>query len=305
MLTDMKLTFFLIASSCFSIHYVYGQENKIDPKKYLGEKQPGLTPQLFSPNLVSRNDRYEYGSTFSPDNNEFYFAVNVEQRPEIHGIRFHNGVWSKPELLIGHAEYGYNDPFASPDGKRLYFISDRALDGRGPKKDIDIWYVERNQSGWSEPINAGKEINSAKNEYYMSFTKNGKMYFSSNGSTSEENDRNYDIKTSEFKNGRFQPSIKVGPAINSTHYEADVFVDPDERYLIFCSERPGGKGKGDLYISFKNAEGEWQPAKILDAGISTDAYEFCPFVTSDGKYFFFSRSGDIYWVSAQILDRFR
>ena len=288
-----------------NMHLGCAQENKTDPTKYLGDKQPGLTPQLFSSSVVSRNDRYEYGSTFSPDNKEFYFAVNVGQKPEIHLIRFQNGAWTKPELLIGHSEYGYNDPFATPDGKRLFFISDRAMDGTGPKKDIDIWYIERNQSGWSEPVNAGKEINTAKNEYYISFTKNGKMYYSSNGSTSVENEKNYDIKTSEFKNGSFQPSVKLGQAVNSNHYEADVFVDPDERYVVFCSERPGGKGKGDLYISFKNGNGEWQPAKILDAGISTDAYEFCPFVTNDGKYFFFSRSGDIYWVSAQILEHFK
>lgn len=301
----MKFTHVLIVFVCISAHYACAQEKKIDPTKYLGEKQPGLTPELFSPSLISRNDRYEYGSTFSPDNKEFYFAVNVGQKPEIHISKLQNGAWSKPELLIGHSDYGYNDPFASPDGKRLFFISDRALDGRGPKKDIDIWYVERNHSGWSEPVNAGKEINTGKNEYYMSFAKNGKMFFSSNGSTSEENERNYDIKTSEFLSGKFQPSKTLGPAINSIHYEADVFVDPEERYVIFCSERPGGRGKGDLYISFKDANGEWQPAKMLDAGISTEAYEFCPFVSNDGKFLFFSRSGDIYWVSAQILERFR
>jgi hypothetical protein len=82
-------------------------------------------------------------------------------------------------------------------------------------------------------------------------------------------------------------------------------VSPDESYVIFCSERPGGKGKGDLYISFKDKTGEWQPAKILDAGINTEAYEFCPFVTSDGKYLFFSRDGDIYWMSAQLLEGFK
>jgi Tol biopolymer transport system component len=295
----------LVFLSSLNTYCVSAQENKIDPAKYLGDTQPGLTPQIFSPGVVSVEDRFEYGSTFSPDNKEFYYAVNVGQKPEIHVIRFINNAWTTPELLIGHAAYGYNDPFATPDGKRLFFISDRSLDGEGPKKDIDIWYIERNQGGWSEPVNAGKEINTHKNEYYISFTKNAKMYFSSNGSTSAENDKNYDIKTSEYKNGNFQPSVTLGSAINSEHYEADVFVSPDERYVIFCSERPGGKGKGDLYVSFKDKKGEWQPAKILDAGISTDAYEFCPFVTSDGKFFFFSRGGDIYWMSAQVLVQFK
>lgn len=281
------------------------QEGKTDHAKYLGEEQPGLTPKLFAPGVVSAPDRFEYGSTFSPDGKEFYYAVNVGEKPEIHVIRFQNNQWTKPAMLIGHEQYGYNDPFSTPDGKRLFFISDRALDGKGAKKDIDIWYIDRTKTGWSEPINAGREINSDKNEYYISFTKDSKMYFSSNGGTSAESDKNYDIKTSEYKNGKFLRSVSLGSAINSEHYEADVFISPDENYIIYCSERPEGKGKGDLYISFKDKNDAWQPAKIIDAGISTDAYEFCPYVTNDGKYFFFSRSGDIYWVSASIIDKFR
>jgi hypothetical protein len=289
----------------FNFNVVVAQQGKSDNAKYLGEKQPGLTPVLFAPGVVSVKDRFEYGSTFSPNGKEFYFAINVAQKPEIHIVKFQNNSWTKPELLIGHNTYGYNDPFATPDGKRIYFISDRALDGKGPKKDIDIWYIEREAAGWSEPINAGSEINSRKNEYYISFTKDNKMYFSSNGATSAENDKNYDIKTAEYKSGKFQQAATVGSGINSEHYEADVFVAPDESYVIFCSERPNGNGKGDLYISFKDQNGKWLPAKIMDSGISTEAYEFCPFVTHEGQYFFFSRSGDIYWMSAQILERFK
>lgn len=288
----------------FCIH-TFSQEGKKDPTRYLGEEQPGLTPKVFASGVVSVENRFEYGSTFSPDAKEFFYAVNVGEKPEIHVIKFENKAWSKPVMLIGHHQYGYNDPFLSPDGKRLFFISDRALDGKSPKKDIDIWYAERTKSGWTEPVNAGREINTDKNEYYISFTKNGTMYFSSNGGTSAETDKNYDVRSSEFVTGKFQPSKKLGPAINTEHYEADVFISPDESYIIYCSERPGGKGKGDLYISFKNNNKAWEPAKIMDLGISTEGYEFCPFVTSDARYFFFSRDGQIYWVSAEILQKFR
>lgn len=280
------------------------QEGKKDITKYLGEEQPGTTPKVFAPAVVSVDNRFEYGSTFSPDGREFFYAVNVNKKPEIHVIKFENNQWTKPVLLIGHEQYGYNDPFLSPDSKKLFFISDRALDGKGDKKDIDIWYVERTKSGWSEPVNPGREINTDKNEYYISFTKKGTMFFSSNGGTSAETDKNYDIRSSEFTNGKFQASKKLSSAINTEHYEADVFISPDESYIVFCSERPG-KGKGDLYISFKDNNGTWLPAKVIEADISTEAYEFCPFVTNDGKYFFFSRGGDIYWVSAEILKKFR
>lgn len=285
----------------FTQFFTFAQEGKKDDKKYLGEEQPGLTPKLFAPGVVSAENRFEYGSTFSPDGREFYYAVNVGKKPEIHVIKFENNAWTNPSTLIVHEKYGYNDPFLSPDGKKLFFISDRAMDGKGDIKDIDIWYIERTKQGWSEPINAGSGINTNKNEYYISFNKAGTMYFSSNGETSAENEKNYDVRTSEFKNGKFQTSQKLNEAINTEHYEADVFISPDEKYIIYCSERPGGKGKGDLYISFKNEKGEWQPAKNMGFPVNTVGYEFCPFVTGDGKYFFFSRDGDIYWVSADVL----
>jgi hypothetical protein len=131
------------------------------------------------------------------------------------------------------------------------------------------------------------------------------MYFSSNGATTKENDTNFDIKSSAFVAGKFQPSKALGDAINSAHYEADVFISPDESFIIYCSERPGGKGKGDLYISFKNDKGQWQPSKNMGPSINTAGYEFCPFATNDGKFFFFSRGGDIYWVAAEVIHTFK
>jgi len=72
----------------------------------------------------------------------------------------------------------YNSPFLLPDELRLYFISDQAQDGKGEKKDFDIWYLERQKDGWSElPINASPAINTKKNEYYMSFTDYGTIIF--------------------------------------------------------------------------------------------------------------------------------
>ena len=203
-----------------------------------------------------------------------------------------------------HEKYGYNDPFLSPDGKRLFFISDRALDGKGDKKDIDIWYIERTKSGWSEPINAGREINTDKNEYYISFTNKGTIYFASNGGTTTENEKDFDVRSAEFIKGKFQPSKKLGAGINTKNYEGDVYIAPDESYIIYCSERPNNKGKGDLYISFKDGKGEWMPSKHMES-VSTEAYEFCPFVTSDQKFLFFTRSGEIYWVSAEIIEGYR
>ncbi|WP_276374773.1 hypothetical protein [Chryseolinea sp. H1M3-3] len=297
--------FYLFSFLIFTQLSAFAQEGKRERHRYLGEEQPGVTPAIFAKGIVSDENRYEFGSTFSSDGVEFFYAIEINKKPEIHYIKYENNVWTKSKKLLSHERYGYNDPFLSPDGKKLFFISDRALDGKGDKKDIDIWYIERTNTGWSDPINAGKAINTDKNEYYISFAKNGTMYFSSNGGTTMENDKNYNIRTSEFKGGKFLSSNPLNEAINTEYYEADVFISPNEKYIIYCSERPGGKGKGDLYISFKDDKGAWQPAKNMGASINTSGYEFCPFVTSDNKYLFFSRDGDIYWVSTKVVDNLR
>lgn len=283
-------------------HSLLAQTSLPASARYLGHQPPGAVPIIFGPGSVSQKDLYEYGSVFSRDGQEFFYAVIINSKPQIRGMRYERNGWTAPKTIIGSDVYEYNDPFLSPDGNRLYFISDRPADGKGEKKDFDIWYIERKGTAWSEvPVNAGPNINSPKNEYYMSFTNDGTMYFSSNADSRPDQERDYNIRLSKYEKGKFQPSERLADRVNSAHYEADVFVSPDEKYLIFCAERPDGQGQGDLYISFKGPSGEWQQARNLGNAVNTEAYEFCPFVTSDGKYLFFSRGGDIYWVDAGFL----
>ena len=93
--------------------------------------------------------------------------------------------------------------------------------------------------------------------------------------------------------------------INTTGYEADIFVAPDESYLIFCSIRDDSFGRGDLYISFKKPNGDWTKAVNMGEEINTENYEYCPFVTKDGKYFLYTSNQDIYWVSTEIINELK
>ncbi|MEO0338730.1 MAG: hypothetical protein AAF242_05905, partial [Bacteroidota bacterium] len=152
------------------------------------------------------------------------------------------------------------------------------------------------------PINAGPKINTEGNEYYISFTQDGTMYFASDGHAVEDKGANHDIYYSKYIDGDFQKPVVLGAAINTEAYEADVFIAPDESYIIFCSTRAGGYGRGDLYISFKNNDGDWTPAVNMGAAINTSNYEYCPFVSKDGKYLFYTSKQDIYWISTKILE---
>jgi hypothetical protein len=75
--------------------------------------------------------------------------------------------------------------------------------------------------------------------------------------------------------------------------------------VIFCANKPGGNGRGDLYISYKNADATWQPAKNLGKEINAERTEYCPFVTPDGQYFFFTKNEDIWWVEAKFIKALR
>jgi hypothetical protein len=255
--------------------------------------------------VVSLKDQYEFGSIFTNDGKEFYYAIDVNRKAEIRSMKLKKNEWTKPERVIFNEKYSYNDPFLSPDENKLFFISDMALDGKGEKKDYDIWYIERNGNTWSQPINAGKSINTDKNEYYISFTKKGTMYFSSNSKATEDQKGNFDIYSSLKEKEGFRKSVRLSDSINTKDYEADVFIAYDESYIIFCGDLPGGYGKGDLYISFKKADGSWTKAKNMGKAINTAEHELCPFVTKDGKYLFYTANKDIYWVNAEIISSLR
>lgn len=279
---------------------------KVDDRlKYLEQKPPSLSPEVFAPSIISKNTESEFGSVFNKDATAFFYGVDVGGRTEIRYSELMGNKWSRPRTILSHEKYGFNDPFLSPDEKRLYFISERTLDGFGAKQDHDIWYVKKEGDEWSEPINAGPNINSNRNEYYISFTQTGTMYFSSNKITSKGKQNDFDIYFSKSIDGEFQKAITLGDSINTSNYEADVFVDPEEAYIIFCARRPDGLGRGDLYISFKNTDGTWTKSINMGDKINTKNHELCPFVSKDGKYFFYTSNQDIYWVSSKIIDELK
>lgn len=271
---------------------------------YFGETPPGKTPEIFAPDMISTKDEFEFGAIFSKDMTEFYYGVFRDGKAETRMTKLENGDWSTPKAILIHDLYSYNDPFLTPDQNKLFFISDQPLDAQGSKKDYDIWYVERQSNGWSAPINAGKNINSAKNEYYISFTNGGKMYFASNTADSLERE-NYDIYSSEYIANEFQPSVKLDTTINSIFYEADVFVAPDESYVVFSAKRPDNLGSGDLYVSFRQPNGTWTGAQSLGNTINTETDDFCPYLSPDGKYLFYASRGDVYWVSSEVITALR
>lgn len=276
-----------------------------DRMTYFGQKAPGLKPVLFAPHIVSKAGRHEFGCYMSRDGKEFFFAVDAGERNEIYHTRLQKGVWTMPKKLFEDSLFSYNDPLLNHEEDRLYFISNRAIGNSKEAKDIDIWYVERRDDGWSEPINPGAPINTGLNEYYISFSQQGDMYFASRSPEADAPQYAYDIYRAAFNGSSYATPEKLPAEINTHRYEADPFIAPDESYLIFASARRGGYGRGDLYISFKDKNGNWMQAQNLGEGINSELHELCPIISPDGKYLFFTSNQDIYWVSTEILENYR
>ncbi len=273
--------------------------------QYIDESKPDVIPKLFAKEFISKEDRSEFGSVFNKEGTAFYYGVDVEGKAHIEYTELKDGVWTTPAKVIYSDSISYNDPMLSPDEQRLYYISNKPKSRSDTLGDYDIWYSIRKMGLWSDPINAGKQINTAAHEYYISFSEEGTMYFASNIENINGRKHNFDIYKSEYSNSRFLQPQKIDTTINTRNYEADVFVAPDESYIIFCSARRSGLGRGDLYISFKDENDRWTEAINMGEPINSEGHELCPYVTQDGAYFFYTSNQDIYWVSTKAFDEMR
>lgn len=270
---------------------------------YLGQKPPGLEPELFAPGIVSTPEATELNAVFSPGGNTFYFTRKAQTPDGINTIMVMErieGRWTQPRTAPFSGDHAEADPFFAPDGNTLFYISTKPARGRRP---YDLLVMHKTETGWSEPVNPGLPLNSPQNDYYPSITSDGVLYFGSNRPGSRGG---RDIYKSRYVDGTFTEPQNVGEPVSSDYAEGDVYIAPDERYIIFvCDGRPDGFGSGDLYICFKKTDGAWSSPINMGESVNSESYDFCPIVSPDGKYFFFSRSGDVYWADAKLIDTLR
>lgn len=247
-------------------------------------KSPPASLTLFGEGVMSTalNER---DFAISPDGTEIFYTISTPRstyQTIVFTKRDSRGNWSLPEVASFAGTYTDLEPVFSHDGNTLYFSSNRPTSNT-EKKDFDIWRVKRQGSGWSTPENLGPTINTDADEFYPSVTKSGSIYWTA---TYPEGPGREDIYVSEFKNNQFQHRVALDTAVNSKAYEFNAFVDPNEQYILFTSYgRKDDSGGGDLYMSVKDKEGKWKPAKNLK-DLNSRQLDYCPFVSPDGKALF-------------------
>ncbi len=241
---------------------------------------------LFAPGIIS-DEFSNRDMAISPDGNELFYTIQHSNGALsfIMHMKKENNKWSKAEVAVFSGKYNDLEPAFSPNGNQLFFSSNRPLNGKGDSiKDYDLWCIHKVSGKWGVPVNLGNIINSSKDEFYPSLSKNGTIYFTRDMGKAKE-----DIVFAQYRNGQYDSARSLPPQINTDGFEFNAFVSPDEDYIIFSGyNRSDGFGSADLYLSIKDAKGEWSAAKNLGNKINSSFLDYCPFVSFDKKYFFFT-----------------
>ena len=235
----------------------------------------------------------QYLQTFDPNYvtiAQHYLDLIAEQENVFRRVR----VNENPIYLS--SDEGESHFTVSPDGTYLYFCSGRPA----AFAKTNVWRAERLNNSWAYP-ELVEALSTNSDEALCSFSSNGMRAYLMG--KYEQGRQDYDIYTSDDKNGWTSP-VRL-TTVNSDQQEIDPYVYQD-RLMLFSSNRPGGFGGYDIYISIYN-DGSWQRPFNLGANVNTAGDEIAPFLDWDGKTIFFSSNGyrgfggyDIY--KAVVLD---
>lgn len=205
---------------------------------------------------------------FSPDGKIMVFAKgNNGKRKggedvDLYLARFRNGVWGEPAIITGSVnspKYWDSTPAFSPDGRTLYFASNRD----GGYGGTDLYAAQMDSRGrFSRIRNLGPEINTPGNEMFPYVAEDAKLYFSSDA---HPGFGGLDLFVVKRSNGKTAIE-NLGEPVNSNADDFGIFlVRPDRGF--FTSNRDGGKGDDDVY-TFVNEDPDLRVVNYYLAGVT-------------------------------------
>jgi len=199
------------------------------------------------------NQEYHDGpATFTTDGNTIFFTRSYFGKAKRQGayktnlLKIYyatktNGEWGVVmPFFLNSKDYSVGHPTLSADGQTLYFVSDMP----GGQGKTDIWMCKRDSSGWGQPLNMGKTINTSEKEMFPTMVGDDILYFSSEG---QPGYGALDIFKTQNINGTWTTPENLHPPINSSFDDFTIAFAPDKKIGFFSSNRPGGMGSDDIY----------------------------------------------------------
>jgi uncharacterized protein (TIGR02246 family) len=182
---------------------------------------------------------------------------------------------------------GDTSPSISADGLELYFSSDRP--GGYGLDDIYVMTRATTEDDWGEPVNLGPLVNSSTADITPSISADGlELYFCEWGDP-RPGGLGHDlwVTTRPTKDDEWGEPVNLA-TVNSSDYEFTPEISSDGLELYFESNRPGGVGGEDIYVSTRaTTEDDWGEPVNLGPTINSSLWEHCPTISADGLTLFF------------------
>lgn len=252
---------------------------------------------LLAPGMVSTGLQ-ETTAAVSPDGNTLVFMRSdlAEKDDTLLLSRRQGGQWSTPEVPAFSGEWHDSEPTFSPDGRRLYFVSNRpphsgdaplvAEMGGHRFPGTNLWYVPRDTSGrWGNPVHVDGALNDGAMIYNPSIAANGDVYFSAHR---PDSGRSFQIYVSRQTPQGLAPPQRVELG-DMTRNRMDPAIDPGQRFIVYAGDEGDSLGRADLYIAFREADGHWDKPEHLAGDVNSEGLENAP---SLGPHF-----GELYVAS--------
>jgi len=199
-------------------------------------------------------------------------------------------------------------PSITADGLTLYFNSNRS----GGHGDYDLWVLTREMSNndWSEPTNLGSTINSSGRDSGPSISADGlSLYYDSRRPGGSGGVDIY-VSTRASVSDPWSTPVNLGPTVNVLADDGDPDISPDGLSLYFYSNRRGGSGGDDIWVTTRETiHDDWSAPVNLGPTVNSSTPDAFPYISVDGLLLFFASvraggygSGDIWLAKRNTKD---
>ncbi|HET6805598.1 MAG TPA: hypothetical protein VFH59_09190 [Frateuria sp.] len=239
---------------------------------------------LLGPGVISTGLQ-ETTAAFAPDGDTVYFLRSdlSEKDDTIVYAQRRDGRWSTPQVATFSGRWHDSEPTFSPDGRRLYFVSNRPLRPGGAPlvaevaghrfAGTNLWYVERQADGrWSAPVHVEGALNDGAQIYNPSVAANGDIYFSAHR---VDSGKAYQIYVARRTAHGYAAPERVALG-DLAHNRMDPAIDPRQRFLLFAGDEGDALGRADIYIAFRQPDGRWGRPEHLGGEVNSEALENAP-----------------------------
>jgi outer membrane protein OmpA-like peptidoglycan-associated protein len=177
-------------------------------------------------------------------------------------------------------------PVLTPDEQTLVFTALK------PEGDEDLMIATYNGESWSPPTSLSPGINTNDNEGTASLSADGRLIVFT-ACQGRKGFGSCDLYLSRKTGSDWSTPENLGPTVNTRYYESQPSLSADGRRLYFVSDRPGGKGRRDIWRSDLDASNTWNEPVNIGAPVNTPLNEASPFIHANGQSLFFASDGHL------------